>query len=513
MDDNNLSRVFSGASVIFAGVILELGIGFAAKVLFARVATPELYGIVIYVHTIVVFLAVIVTFGYDSGIGRYLPRYESQQEKRGLVISIMTLVIPIAALIGLTIYLFSNELSLFIFDTVSYAITFRVLAVAIPLFVFIRLSIGGIQGMKQSVGTVAIKNVTLPVMRLLLISGVAVLGGGLAEFAGAYVIAYGIGAVVAFYFLNRSIPLLSRKMIFSQCQIVTVSKFSAPLVLSTATQRVISRADLLLIGYFVDSASVVGAYDVSLSLAQLLLAVIAAFGYITMPVISELESDDNMIEIRALYSIIAKWGVFSTVPIVLLFFFFPETIISITFGPSYLGGAFPLQILSLAFFTHVVLGPSGNLLKALGKSKQLMKATVGAGIANVLLNIFLIPPYEMVGAATATLVSYVAMNVMVFYYLNQFGVPPATSNDLLTVAVPVMTFGVAYLVAILAAPSNLAAMLLTVSLFASIYFVILLRYFIGDQERRLLFQLSEDYGVPVTRIDAFLQAHAKRYDP
>lgn len=511
MGDNNLSRVFSGALVIFVGVVLELGIGFTAKVLFARVSTPETYGIVIYAHTIVIFLAVIVTFGFDSGIARYLPRYESHQEKRGLVISIMTLVVPLAALIGLIIYLLSTELSMFIFSTASYAIPFRALAAAIPLFVFIRLAIGGIQGMQQSIGTVAIKNVTLPVMRLLLISGMAVLGGGLAAFAGAYVMTYVIGAIVAFYFLTRSISLLSKNISFSRTKMITVSKFSAPLVLSTATQRVVSRADLLLIGYFLNSASVVGAYDVSLSLAQLLLAVITAFGYITMPVISELESDDNMIEIRSLYSIIVKWSVFSTVPIVLLFFLFPETIISITFGPSYIGGAFPLQILSLAFLTHVVLGPSGNLLKALGKSKQLMKATVGAGIANVLFNIVLIPPYEMTGAATATLISYVGMNVVVFYYLNELGVPPTTRTDLLTVAIPVLTFGVAYLVAVLAAPSNLAKMLLTTSLFASIYFVILLRYFIGDQERKLLFQLSEDYGVPVERIDAFLRAHAKRY--
>jgi O-antigen/teichoic acid export membrane protein len=85
--------------------------------------------------------------------------------------------------------------------------------------------------------------------------------------------------------------------------------------------------------------------------------------------------------------------------------------LDIFFGSRYVGTAFALQILSLGFFIHAVFGPNGSTLITMGETKFLMWSVLITAIVNIILNIVLIPPLGIIGAAIATASALAMKNI------------------------------------------------------------------------------------------------------
>jgi O-antigen/teichoic acid export membrane protein len=88
----------------------------------------------------------------------------------------------------------------------------------------------------------------------------------------------------------------------------------------------------------------------------------------------------------------------------LVFIIFPKKVL-LLFGPEYLESAQILIILTIATLIQAFLGAAGPTLSMSGRTKLVLLNTIGAFIINILLNIFLIPQYGIVGAAWATFIS------------------------------------------------------------------------------------------------------------
>jgi O-antigen/teichoic acid export membrane protein len=174
---------------------------------------------------------------------------------------------------------------------------------------------------------------------------------------------------------------------------------------------IISWTDTLMLGYF-KTAEVVGLYNAANPLAQLISVPLAALALIYIPIATGLYSKNLMAELRRNYTILTKWIVFLTLPIFLVLCLFPEAVLNLLFGSTYIAAAPALRILSFGFIISTLLGPNGNTLMALGESRFLMWSALAAAIVNVLLNIVLIPPMGIVGAAVASLVSLGVANII-----------------------------------------------------------------------------------------------------
>jgi len=70
---------------------------------------------------------------------------------------------------------------------------------------------------------------------------------------------------------------------------------------------------------------------------------------------------------------------------------FPEMVIRVTFGAEYDQRALALSVLAVGFFTHAVVGPNGNTLTSVGRTRLIMYDNVAVAVTNVTLNLLLIP--------------------------------------------------------------------------------------------------------------------------
>ena len=107
-----------------------------------------------------------------------------------------------------------------------------------------------------------------------------------------------------------------------------------------------------------------------------------------------------------------KWCFMLTFPIFALMFLYPEFLLTKIYGAQYAIGAPVLHILALGFVTNSYLGFRYHTIIASGDSDFLMRCSVASAGINALLNFVLVPQFGMVGAATASAVSFASIEVL-----------------------------------------------------------------------------------------------------
>jgi O-antigen/teichoic acid export membrane protein len=404
---------------MFIGIAADLGINYASKIAIARFLGADNFGLVTLGNTVLTFVSIFVILGLDTGISRFLPRYDDRENIRGILVSGFQIGLGLGILTGALLVIFASPIATMILRIPEAATVIRIFGVTVPIFVIFKLAMGGIRGTERSLPRVYAQHIGMPLMRLGLFLVAMFFGGGVLSFALGYSLAYGFGAMLGVYFLRKHTPILNLSLPYAPMYKELLT-FSTPLIISAIMYRVLSYGDIFLLSYFTGSSTTVGIYSVIYSLSRLMLIVLSAFGYITLPVLSRLESDDMDDSGRGMqevYGTLTKWVFIMTFPLFLTILQFPRAVIDISFGSEYVAGAVALQILAAGFFSHAIFGPNGSVLQSVGKTRIIMIDNVAIAAFNLALNAVSIPLLGLVGASLATAVSYVVLNVIYSYQL------------------------------------------------------------------------------------------------
>jgi O-antigen/teichoic acid export membrane protein len=110
-------------------------------------------------------------------------------------------------------------------------------------------------------------------------------------------------------------------------------------------------------------------------------------------------------------------------PIVLLTALFAPQIVVVIGGESYADAAPVLQILMVGVGVSYMTGVYGNALPALGQQREFFKWSVVVLVINLALNLVLIPPFGVIGAAVAVLLSELAVFAIIRWLYSRVGTP------------------------------------------------------------------------------------------
>ena len=410
-----LSTLFHGAGIIFTGMCLQYTLSFLTRIVLARGLGPRNFGRLSIGISIVATTTTLVLLGMNTGISRFLPRMQTVSEKRSIVLSAIQIALPVALLSCVGVYLVSGWLATEVFNDPSLRGIIRIFAFCIPLFTLLKLTVGGIRGLEKAVPRVMVENIAFPGGRLLFTGTALLLGAATTDVALGYLSAYALGGIAGLYYLCTQLPLFRgiEKSMHS-----TLLSFSAPLVITAAMATVIADADTFIIAYFSSSENV-GIYNVVYPLAALVSVFLSSFGYLFMPIISELHSANEFEQISTIYAVATKWVFLVTTPVIMLFVMFGEDILSLAFGSEYISGTYAFSILTIGFGTHAIFGPNRDTLTSIGQTRWIMSSNIGIALFNIAVNITLIPQFGIEGAAVATAVSYTLLNCLYSYRLYQ----------------------------------------------------------------------------------------------
>lgn len=499
--DSTFSRLFTSGGIVFVGMVFNLGLGFLARLVIARLLGTVSYGSVTIGIALLTTTSALVVVGMDTGIGRYLPRYDDSSQRRGVLVSAYQVVIPLSIMMGAAVAVLAGSIAEYVFHDPSLTVIIRIFGLTIPFGAFVKLTIGSVRGMKQSLPRVYIKNITFPVTRFALVAIAVFFGFGASGVSVAYAVAYATATALSIYYLVRHTILFSETDATGMHRELLV--FSAPLMITATTNTLFQNIDIFILGYFY-SPGTVGVYTAVYPLTTLLTTLLVGFSFVTMPTISELQSNGDDDRFHRVYQVVCKWIFLLTLPIFLVFVSYPDLVIQYTFGPKYLTGSLTLVILTIGFFSHTIVGPSGDTLTALGHPRLVMYINVLVTSVNAVLNLILIPRYSFVGAAVASTTGFVLMNGLYLTLLyRESGVQPFRGALLKPgIAAGVLWVGGYWLVGTVFTVT-LPILIIQVIVFLPLYALIVLRFGgIEREEAALLGTFEERVGLNLDGIRA-----------
>lgn len=126
-----------------------------------------------------------------------------------------------------------------------------------------------------------------------------------------------------------------------------------------------------------------------------------------------------------------------------------------------------------------------------------MVVNILAVITNIGLNLVLIPKYSYLGAAAATAVSYVLLNILYSYALfHETGIQPFTTHLLRPGAAATVAMIVIFGTVATVFPRTIWAALLSIVVFVLVYGIVILRFgAIQEEEVMLLQSIEERFGL------------------
>ncbi len=391
-------------------------------------------------------------------------------------------------------YLSAPAIANLIFDDPSLEPILRLFALGVPCWILVQLAVGTVQGMEQSFPRVYIENFTLPLVRFGGFAVVVVFGLGAVGAAGAYLVSYVAAGAVSIWYIAKRTPLFS----FGTEYVPkgrTLLRFSIPVALSSVVSLVYHDIDTVLLGYYM-SANEVGIYNVVYPLGQLLLIGLQAIGFVFMPVLSRLHSAGAQRDMEQLYQTIVKWIFTGTLPLFLVIALFPEMTLLITFGEEYLPGAASLSVLSVGFLVHATAGPTSNILTSTGETRLLLYNSIATAVLNLLLNVLLIPQYSYLGAAIATVCSYLLLNLLnSIQVYRTSNIHPISYEFVVPSAIGTVIAGVIYVVTSSLSNVTVPVLVAAFIVFIALYAVAVVRFGIRENEIELVLHLEETHDL------------------
>lgn len=402
-------QLFTGGGVLFIGLVTELALSLFSKIIIARYLGKVDFGGISLGVTIVAMASTLVLAGMHTGVARFLPRFDDPADRKGIIWSALLIVGGLSIGLSLVLVAVADHLAAQVFHDASLAPIFALFAVAIPLSALMRVAIGVSQGYQVTHLKVLTRNISFPIVRFLGAALVIILGLGRLGIAGVYVAAYAVGAGFGlWYIVTKTDFTVSLPKRYRASSLIS---FSAPLLLTAALTLILSDIDTLMLGHY-SSQGKVGVYNVVYPVAVLLLVFLRSFRFLFLPKISELDADGSREAMRRQYYLVTKWIFLATSPIFAFIIVYPKLIIGILFGSEYTAGSLALVILTVGFYVHAILGLNGTTLTSIGRTRLILADNVAAATVNILLNLWLIPRYGFVGAAVATTISYIMINIL-----------------------------------------------------------------------------------------------------
>ncbi|MFB6227485.1 MAG: oligosaccharide flippase family protein [Halobacteriales archaeon] len=416
--DSALRSITKGAGLVFLGTVLQLGIAFLAKVVMVRFLELNEYGFVSLGIIAINFGATVALLGLDTGVARYLPRYDREESRRTVAYFSYLVSLSLSVLVAVSLYVFAGTISRVVFENPSLTPVLRVMAVGIPFWTLLDLGVGITRGTSETLPRVYAKNVLLPLSRFALVSLAILLGMGGLGVASAYVGSYALASVFMTYLVFKRLSPVFPPFGTEQRNVL---EFSIPLTFSNLSSLMYRNIDLVFLGVFW-GAGQVAIYNVAYPFSRLLLVGTGAFGFLFVPVVSSFHAEDELNDAKRVYQVTTKWLLLMVSPPFAVMALFPEMSIKVLFGAKYVDGSLTLVVLAVGFFLTNATGLNGSVLTSIGRSKIVMLTDVTAMVLNVILNLLLIPEYSFLGAAIATSVTYVGRdfaNGVVLYHLTE----------------------------------------------------------------------------------------------
>ncbi len=422
------------------GSLFGRSLGLIGETLIVRHLRPEIYGDISFVYTLVAALSNVILLGIHEGLTRLGSAEEEPGERLNIILAGTTIVLISSFLVTVALITVPGVISKFASEP-SLDQYIYLVAPFLILYPLSRIAIAVLRIQERTAITVLTKTLLARVVSIGLLVIAIMLGWK--EGAGALYwlsVPFTITVVGGFFAITEM--EVTKIQLPRPNQYKKLWTFSLPLALSSVVFLFLSQLDILMVGYYLDSKAV-GYYRSIQPLRQVTMIFVGSFSFLFLPLATQYYEQNKLGDLDKLFSTVTKWGVILTLPLVLVFLYASKSIVQTLFGPAYQAAAMPLAILAGGLFYRALVGPNGDVVKAINSTRIELYAAIAGISSNFICNILLIPSYGISGAAVATVIGYVIYNTVELGIIySETGVTPFSSNIMKPVIVSFVGMGI-----------------------------------------------------------------------
>lgn len=487
----NALATAKGGGIVASGQLFAYGMRFLLAYLLARALGADQYGLYTIALSTATVVASIAVFGLHTAMVRYVAVYsrnKSDEDLWGLIqLGVgMSLLTSTALAIGL--FALSYVVAVQIYNRPELTPLLQVMAVVVPFMTLGTLLNGATDGFKKMHYAVIAQNMVQTLVRLVLIAIMFVIG---MEAIHAVII-FGVGNVVTvallLYFLNKEFPL-KRSLRLAKHNRREILSFSLPVWISGLLRTFRSNIQTLLLGTYY-TASGVGIFNVVGRINLVGRMAFNSIGTSARPVIAEIDSNDDREGLASIYQTTGRWAFTVNLPIFLILLIFSEGILAI-FGRDFVAGAMAMRILAFSELADVLTGICGVIIDMTGHTRlKVANSTIQLVLA-IAVNILLIPPFGLIGAAVGALIVNVAINFLrMFQVWYLFRILPFNRTFIKPMVAGLVAAAAALLSLQLAAGQlNFFLLVVQVAVLFAVYAVIVFLLGLPSEERVIIKRL------------------------
>jgi O-antigen/teichoic acid export membrane protein len=407
--------------VILLGSFISILANFAYQFFLARLLGPSQVGIVNLGISVVTLVGLVMIFGLDRTVVRYVAYYRGLQDQPrevGVIPSVLIILGSTTLIVLPLFWLVSPFLAIQVFGKPELLMVLRILSLGLPFAALTRLLLGVAQAYKQMTPILIIEQITVPALRLLsLLLLVLLVGASSPTAALSFTLAGVMGCLPAVYFARRIYR--QRRGKFSPTPRVRVLlQFSFLAMLSIILNRTNTQTETLVLGAFSTSEQV-GIYTVGLKATIFISIFLDALATVFTPFIAELYAKKDLPRLAQQLKTVNRWALTLALPLA-IFLFIGSSDLMTLLGPGFEAGAPVLRLLVVAQTAYVVLGPGGLMLMMTDYNRLNLINAVLNLILSLSLDLVLIPRYDAIGAAIAGAITIVFVNLLRLYQTHRF---------------------------------------------------------------------------------------------
>jgi O-antigen/teichoic acid export membrane protein len=400
---------------------------FILRIVLGRELGPEGLGVYTLAFTIYLFGMQFAAFGIGSALTKYVAEFiDDHATIRKYVSSGITSSIITGALMGIVLYLLAPSIAISFFKVPELEELIQLTAICYPFIAIQKAVLGTLNGFRRMhlyALLVITQNVTVVgvSLALVLIFGMGVKGAVIGFVAPTIIIGV-LSSILIRNSLQKSslwhIPALRETIVFGFY-----------VVLGNSISLVNSQISVITVGYYLTSYEV-GIYAIAVLLGETLTVIPSAVQSVTFPITASLYGKGDINGIRnVIFSTMKKTFIISVIITVFLAIF-GQYLIMFLFTHEFLPAYIPLLILLVG---NLIIAPFlavAATFASIGKVHIPFQINAIFCILNLLLNIFLIPLFGIIGAALATTISliigFTVFTIVLIFYLKIDLIPSET---------------------------------------------------------------------------------------
>jgi len=392
----------STSTLIICGYGIHIGLG--------RILGPADYGI----FGTVISLSSMSYLFFNNGIQFSVSKYISEKGTQAYPVlkSAIKVQLVFGSLLTLAWIGFADQIGAFLHDE-SLTIYIRFSALAILPLALYEAILGFLNG-TRAFGRHALVEMLYSMAKVAAVFSLVYLGFRVKGAIAGYVIAAICGLIAARAFSRFQ----DRNGAFEVSKLI---KFSLPVMISGSATSFLMNIDIISVKYLLKSNELVGFYTSASNIARPLWFLSTALGATLLPIISQATFASDGISSQRYVQQSLRYAAIILVPLTILVSASAPELVQLLYSSRFSSASTPLKILAFGFLFLSLFTFLSTIIAASGRPKTAMAFMLMVIPVDTLLNLLLVPHYQLLGAAWATALScLVGMMADMIYVYRKF---------------------------------------------------------------------------------------------